>query len=41
VFYCELLAPPKATNLKWVSLKELDAYPMGKIDRQIARLIAK
>ncbi|HET9910867.1 MAG TPA: A/G-specific adenine glycosylase [Anaerolineales bacterium] len=41
VFRCELLAPPKASNLKWVRLKDLDTYPMGKIDRQIAEMIAK
>jgi hypothetical protein len=31
----------KGTNLKWVSLKDLDDYPMGKIDRQIAKMIVK
>ncbi len=41
VFYCQLLTPPKASNLKWVRLKDLDEYPMGKIDRQIARMIIK
>ncbi|HMB25212.1 MAG: A/G-specific adenine glycosylase [Chloroflexota bacterium] len=41
VFRCELLALPKESNLKWVSLKDLDAYPMGKIDRQIAKMITK
>ncbi len=41
VFYCQLLAPPKASNLKWVRLKDLDQYPMGKIDRQIAKMIMK
>jgi A/G-specific adenine glycosylase len=40
VFRCELISPPKETNLKWISLKDLDAYPMGKIDRQIARMIS-
>ncbi|RPI90411.1 MAG: hypothetical protein EHM40_18430, partial [Chloroflexi bacterium] len=39
VFRCELLSPPKETNLKWVPLKDLDTYPMGKIDRQIAKMI--
>jgi hypothetical protein len=29
----------KDKNLKWVSMKELDDYPMGKIDRQIAHRI--
>jgi A/G-specific adenine glycosylase len=40
VFQCELLWMPKETNLKWVSLNKLYEYPMGKIDRQIARIIA-
>jgi A/G-specific adenine glycosylase len=41
VFPCELISSPKETNLKWVSLNKLDAYPMGKIDRQIAGMIVK
>lgn len=41
VFPCELISRPKGTNLKWVSLKDLDDYPMGKIDRHIARMIVK
>jgi A/G-specific adenine glycosylase len=41
VFPCELISMPEGTNLKWVPLKDLDNYPMGKIDRQIAKLIAK
>jgi len=36
-FRCALLSNPNDGNLKWVSLKELDDYPMGKIDRQIAQ----
>lgn len=40
-FLAELLSRPKGTNLKWVPLKELDHYPMGKIDRQIAKMILK
>jgi A/G-specific adenine glycosylase len=39
VFACELVSRPDGTNLKWVSLKNLEAYPMGKIDRQIANRI--
>jgi A/G-specific adenine glycosylase len=39
VFRCELISPPKEPNLKWVSLRDLDNYPMGKIDRQIAKMI--
>jgi len=41
VFQCELISTSKETNLKWVSLNKLQDYPMGKIDRQIARMIAK
>jgi A/G-specific adenine glycosylase len=40
-FQCELMSIPKETNLKWVSLNKLQDYPMGKIDRQIATMIAK
>ena len=39
VFPGELISKAGETNLKWVSLNRLDAYPMGKIDRQIARMI--
>jgi A/G-specific adenine glycosylase len=35
-FMGELVADPKAENLKWVALKNLSDYPMGKLDRQIA-----
>jgi A/G-specific adenine glycosylase len=35
-FECDLVSMSKDKNLKWVSLKELDHFPMGKIDRQIA-----
>jgi len=38
-FRCDLLSIPKAKNLKWVVLTELDDYPMGKVDRQIAKRI--
>ncbi len=41
VFQCELISILKETNLKWVSLNTLDEYPMGKIDRQIAKMIVK
>jgi len=39
VFPSELISRPDGTNLKWVPLKQLDQYPMGKIDRQIAQMI--
>jgi A/G-specific adenine glycosylase len=35
-FRCKLLSKPNVVNLKWVSLKELQEYPMGRIDRRIA-----
>ena len=38
-FFCEKVSIPKAKNLKWVKLTELDEYPMGKVDRQIAEKI--
>ena len=41
VFPCELISISRETNLKWVSLNKLDDYPMGKIDRQIAKMIVK
>jgi A/G-specific adenine glycosylase len=41
VFPCELISMPEGTNLKWVPLKDLENYPMGKIDRQIAKMIIK
>ncbi|HVN16342.1 MAG TPA: NUDIX domain-containing protein, partial [Anaerolineales bacterium] len=39
VFRCDLVSIPKDKNLKWVRIKELDNYPMGKIDRQIAGML--
>ncbi len=41
VFLCDLISIPGETNLRWVSLNSLHEYPMGKIDRQIAKMIAK
>lgn len=38
-FVCDKVAVPKTRNLKWVRLGDLDDYPMGKVDRQIARKI--
>jgi A/G-specific adenine glycosylase len=38
-FQCELLSMSENGNLKWISLEELENYPMGKIDRQIANMI--
>lgn len=41
VFRCELVSMPDGTNLQWIPLRKLDEYPMGRIDRQIANMIAK
>lgn len=38
-FPCELQSVPQNENLRWIPVKELDDYPMGKIDRQIAKMI--
>jgi A/G-specific adenine glycosylase len=39
-FRCEADSIPKKKDLKWVRVSELDDFPMGKIDRQIARTVA-
>jgi len=39
VFRCDFSSVLNKKNLKWVLLKELDDYPMGKVDRQIAIMI--
>jgi A/G-specific adenine glycosylase len=41
VFRCEATSIPKNPRLKWVRISELDDYPMGKIDRQIANKLKK
>ena len=41
VYRCELASEPDRDNLSWVSLNELDEYPMGKIDRLIANIVQK
>jgi A/G-specific adenine glycosylase len=38
-FACDVASSSKAENLKWVALRDLADYPMGKIDRQIADMI--
>ena len=35
-FICELKSP-SVSGLKWVLVKDLEQYPMGKVDRQIAQ----
>jgi len=39
VFHCELLTNPSIRSLRWIPLKDLTKYPMGKIDRQIADML--
>ncbi len=36
-FRCKLIRSSQKENLRWVSITELEDYPMGKIDREIAR----
>ena len=38
---CELIHIPKDSPLKWVEIAELLQYPMGKVDRAIAKKIEK
>ncbi len=38
---CHLLPPIPSRRLDWVPLDELPSYPMGKVDRQVAREIAR
>jgi A/G-specific adenine glycosylase len=38
-FRCEAISIPENKNLKWIKLSGLDDYPMGKVDRQIARML--
>jgi len=40
-FVCELITIPNNKNLHWVKVSELENYPMGRIDRQIAREVEK
>jgi A/G-specific adenine glycosylase len=38
-FRCELVSSQGDESLKWIKLEELGDYPMGKVDRQIARAL--
>lgn len=40
-FICELVSMRRNATLHWVPKNKLDEYPMGKIDRQIARQVEK
>jgi A/G-specific adenine glycosylase len=35
-YSCELLSVQKMADIKWIPLKDVGAYPMGRIDRQLA-----
>lgn len=39
VYECEIDSMPIGKNLKWVLLHDLEEYPMGRIDRQIAEML--
>jgi A/G-specific adenine glycosylase len=39
VYQSDLISIPKNKKLKWVKIDELENYPMGKIDRQIAKML--
>lgn len=39
VYPCELLSDAIGDHLKWIPVKQLENYPMGKIDRHIASLL--
>jgi A/G-specific adenine glycosylase len=38
-FQCEAVSIPKSPALKWLRIGSLGDYPMGKVDRQISRLL--
>jgi adenine-specific DNA glycosylase len=38
-YVCEVSSEASAESLKWVSVRKLDEYPMGRIDRQIAWML--
>ena len=40
-FICEMITMVKNKDLRWIKLTDLDKYPMGRIDRQIARQLEK
>lgn len=40
-FRCEPVSIPKSENLRWAKLSDLEDYPMGKVDRQIADKLLK
>jgi A/G-specific adenine glycosylase len=39
-YRCKSSSVPKRTNLRWILIGELDDFPMGKVDRLIARKLS-
>ncbi len=39
-FRCKPISVPRRRDFKWVPIEKLSAFPMGRIDRQIARKLA-
>ncbi len=35
-YLCEAVSIPKRKDMKWIKITDLNDYPMGKVDRQIA-----
>ncbi len=40
-FRCELSSTAMGDHLKWIRLKDLEKYPMGKVDRAIAKKVER
>lgn len=40
-FHCQLVSISSGRGFKWVKADELENYPMGRIDRQIARQLSR
>jgi len=39
-FFSELIGSSQDDNFRWVDVTALDGYPMGKVDREIAKKLA-
>jgi len=40
-FHCDLSSMFNSDDLKWVLIRDLEKYPMGKVDRQIAQKVSE
>lgn len=40
-FACTMIASSPQENQRWVALSDLDVYPMGKVDREIAKKVQR